>query len=183
MNGLEWNKLIASLLLASLIGMVVGKIVDVLYKPEYQITTRGYQVVVNEEEAASGANAASDVFEVDIAALMSTASSAAGKVIFKKCASCHTVNKGGANRVGPNLYNVIGAVKGHRDDFKYSPALVAKGGSWDYDSLFQLLHKPSKFIKGTKMSFVGLKKPEDIANIIAYLREEASDNPPPIPVE
>ena len=181
MNGLEWNKVIASVLLASLIGMVVGKIVDVLYKPEYKIATRGYQVAVDEmaESAAQGASAA--VFEVDIAALMSKASSTAGKIVFKKCASCHTMNKGGPNRVGPNLYNVLGAAKGHRSDFKYSSALTSKGGSWDYESLFQLLHKPSRFIKGTKMSFVGLKKPEDIANVIEYLRQEASDNPPPVP--
>lgn len=183
MNGLEWNKIIASVLVASLIGMVVGKIVDVLYKPEYQIATRGYQVAVNEDAGEMSVEAKDEGFNVDIAALMSQASSAAGKVVFKKCAACHTMDKNGANRVGPNLYNVLGAKKGHRDDFKYSSALVSQGGDWDYDSLFQLLHKPSKFIKGTKMSFVGLKKPQDIANVIEYLRQEASENPPPVPTE
>lgn len=182
MNGLELNKIISAVLLASLIGMVVGKVADVLYKPERTVKARGYQVALSDTPIAVLSNDKA-AFAPDIAELMSKASSAAGKIAFKKCAVCHTDDKGGSDRIGPNLWNIVGAKKAAKDNFKYSAAMTSLGGVWGYEELFHFLHSPAKFVSGTKMSFAGLSKPEDIANVIAYLREEASDNALPLPAQ
>jgi cytochrome c len=84
--------------------------------------------------------------------------------------SCHTINKDGPTKVGPNLWNIVGAPKISSPNFAYSSAMQKAGGIWDIPSLFQFLHKPQTFIPGTKMSFIGLNNPQDIANVIAYLK-------------
>ncbi len=180
MSGLELNKIAASILLAGLIAMIVGFITDILYEPELKPKVRGYSVEVHE-----GGNESLGAVEVpitfDIPALMKQASSQAGEALFKKCMVCHTDDKGGPNKIGPNLWNVVGRPKGTEAGYTYSTEMTKKGGEWDYDSLFHFIHKPRDFVPGTKMSFIGLSKPEDIANVIAYLREKASDNPKPLP--
>lgn len=182
MNGFELNKIAASILLAGLVAMVVGNVTDILYSPDLDPKQRGYYVEVVADQSGGQVVQEAKV-EFDIAALMKNANAGAGKDIFKKCASCHTYEKGGANRVGPNLYNVINAKKGHKGDYTYSSALLASEGEWNYKNLFEFLHKPRGYIKGTKMSFAGLNKSEDIANIIEFLRQEASDTPPALPAE
>lgn len=96
-----------------------------------------------------------------------------GKKVFNKCKACHAVGEGAANKVGPQLNGIIGAAAGQVEGFKYSDALIeAAGGGlvWDDESLAAFLAKPKDFMKGTKMSFAGLKKEDEIENVIAYLQ-------------
>lgn len=169
MSGLELNKITAALLLAALIAMIVGVVANVLYKPKLEIATRGYSVHVS-EEAENGATGGAKETLPDIPALMASANAEEGAKVIKKCLSCHTFEQGGANKVGPNLWKVLGGPKAHRSDFPYSQALATAGGIWDDESMFSFLHKPSKFLPGTKMSFVGLSNPQDIANVMAYFK-------------
>ena len=171
MSGIELNKIAAAILLASLIAMVVGFVANILYKPKLELSQRGYHLEIEESKSVAGGVQEAPI---DVKALMAKANAEAGGIVIKRCVSCHSFDNGGANKVGPNLWKVPGGPKAHRKDFAYSKALEAAGGEWDDESLFKFLHKPSKFIPGTKMSFVGISKPEDIANVIAFLKEKAS---------
>ena len=104
----------------------------------------------------------------------------AGKKVWRKCKACHTIDKGGKKRIGPNLWNIVGADVGAREGFKYSKGMIAFGGKWTYERLDAYLTKPRKVVKGGKMAFVGLKKPKDRANVIAFMRTMA-DEPLPLP--
>ena len=109
---------------------------------------------------------------------------AKGAEIFKKCTSCHTITQGGANGIGPNLYGVVGKKHGHLPGFAYSANLLAKPGNWDFAALDEWLKNPKKYVEGTKMSFAGLSKSEDRADVIVYLNAQGSNLPiPPAPVE
>ncbi|MDP6951861.1 MAG: cytochrome c family protein, partial [Alphaproteobacteria bacterium] len=107
-------------------------------------------------------------------AAIAAADVADGEKAFKKCKACHSVDEGGAHKVGPNIWDVVGAPLGRHADYKYSSALVEMGGTWDYASLDAFLAKPKDFMAGTKMAFPGVKKPEDRAAVIAYLRSNAA---------
>ena len=135
----------------------------------------GYPVEAVDEGGDSGAAA-----EVPIATLLPTADAAKGAEVFKKCAACHTVNQGGANGIGPNLYATVGeAVAQGKGGFAFSDALKAKGGKWDFDSLNAWLTSPRKFAPGTKMTFAGLSNPKDRADVILYLNQQGSNLPLP----
>lgn len=109
---------------------------------------------------------------------------AKGAETFKKCASCHSITQGGANGVGPNLYGVMGGKHGHMAGFAYSEGMVAKPGVWDFAAMDEWLASPKKYVAGTKMSFAGLSKPEDRADVIAYINAQGSNLPvPAAPVE
>ena len=114
--------------------------------------------------------------------LMAAAATAAGKKAVKRCATCHSFEKDGANKVGPNLFNVVGGSKGKTAGFAYSDALKAMGGVWSYEDLNAFLTKPKDFLPGTKMNFAGVKKAQDRANIIAFMRQYA-DTPFPMPTQ
>lgn len=178
MSGLELNKVVAAVLVAGLVAMVTGNLADILYKPKLDFKP-GYVVEVT--ETAVGGAAAVDV-PVDVIALLAKANADNGANLVKKCDMCHDTSKGGPNRVGPNLWGVVGNKKGHRTDYQYSKALLEKGGTWTYEDLYHMINKPSSFIPGTKMTFMGFKKPEDIVDVIAYLRT-LSDNPEALPTE
>lgn len=106
----------------------------------------------------------------DIGTLLAAADPAAGEKVFAKCVSCHTVEQGGANGIGPNLYGIVGKPIGkHAAGFAYSSALADLGGEWSYENLDKWLANPRGFAPGTKMSFAGLSSPEDRANVIAYM--------------
>ena len=167
MSGLELNKIIAAILLASLIAMLVGFTANILYKPKLEVAERGFAVEI-EEASDSASDKAKE--QVDIKQLMAQANAETGAKIAKKCVSCHTFDKGGANKIGPNLWNIVNAPKASRSGFAYSKAFSSLEGNWDIDSLHIFLHKPSRYIPGTKMSFVGIKKPQDVADVIAYLQ-------------
>jgi len=168
MSGIELNKIAAAILLASLIAMLTGFIANILYKPTLQPKNRGFIVGVSENTHNN--NAPAPDVAVDIKELMKNANAEAGKEVAKKCLACHSLDKDGPNKIGPHLWNVAGAEKAQNKTFKYSSAMSSKGGIWDDESLFHLLHKPSQFIPGTKMSFAGINKPQDIANVILYLK-------------
>lgn len=121
--------------------------------------------VIEGAEEAGGAEAGPD-----LGTLMASADAAAGEALFAKCTSCHTVNSGGANGIGPNLFGVLGKTVGtHVAGFAYSGALADHGGDWSFENMDAWLKSPKAFAPGTKMSFAGLSKPEDRANIMAYL--------------
>jgi len=157
----------------------IGKISKVIFyveKPE----TPGYSVEV--EQVADSSSSTDNVMEekVDIAALMSLGDAQSGEKIFKKCAACHSIVKGGKNKIGPALYNVVGRQVGGVDDYKYSKALAGYEKDWTFEELNGFLLKPSKWIKGTKMAYAGLRKEKDRASIIKYLNQN-SDSPLPLP--
>ncbi len=177
---MELNKIAAAILLAGLIAMIVGNITDALYEPVLKPEKRGFEVAVaNEPPAAAGAPAAAPV---DIGTLLATADASKGQEIAKKCAACHTFNKGEPNKIGPNLYGIVGNKKAHAGDFAYSEGMKNFAGdkTWTYDELYQFINHPQKHVPGTKMGFAGLDKPQDIANVIAFLRS-LSDSPLPLP--
>jgi cytochrome c len=138
----------------------------------------GYMVEGVEEEGDAGGGAAA---EQPIAFYLASADPAKGADVFKKCAACHNADKGGANALGPNLWGVLGEGVGQgAHGFAFSDALKSKGGAWDWQNLSDWLKSPKAFAPGTKMTFAGLSKPEDRANVIAYLNQQ-SDAPRPMP--
>jgi len=137
----------------------------------------GYVVEGVEEEGEAGGGAA----EKPIAFYLASADPAKGADVFKKCAACHNADKGGPNALGPNLWGGLGEPVGQgAHGFAFSDALKSKGGTWDWDSLSAWLKSPKAFAPGTKMTFAGLSKPEDRANVIAFLNKQ-SDAPKPMP--
>ena len=137
----------------------------------------GYVVEGVEEEGDAGAAVA----EKPIAFYLASADPAKGADVFKKCAACHNADNGGPNALGPNLWGVLGEPIGQgAHGFPFSDALKSKGGTWDWQNLSEWLHSPKKFAPGTKMTFAGISKPEDRANVIAYLNQQ-SNAPRPMP--
>ena len=118
--------------------------------------------------------------KVDIAALMAMGDVTIGEKVFKKCAACHSIVKGGKNNIGPALYNVVGRKTGVVSDYKYSKALASYDKEWTFEELNGYLIKPAKWVKGTKMAFAGLRKEKDRASVIKYLNQN-SDSPLPLP--
>ena len=179
MDSFELNKIIAAVLMVALLVIGLGKIADGVFhvkKPK----NPGYKVEV-ESQLASNASQAADVTEkIDIAAIMALGDVASGEKIFKKCAACHSINKGGKNKIGPALYNVVGRAVGGLDDYKYSKTLASYDKEWTFEELNGFLKKPASYLKGTKMSYAGLRKEKDRASIIKYLNQK-SDNPKLLP--
>ena len=179
MDSFEINKIVAAVLLVALLVIGIGKLSNVIFyveKPEKP----GYAVEVQQASTSTTATATVEDKTVDIAALMALGDVNAGEQIFKKCAACHSINQGGANKIGPALYNVVGRKIGGVADYKYSKAFVEYGKEWNFEELNGFLIKPSKWIKGTKMAYAGLRKEEDRASIIKYLNQN-SDSPLPLP--
>lgn len=168
MKDLENNKIAAAILVAGLIAIIAGKISDGLYHPEHEPEKRGYQVEVAEIDDSGAAEEKEEVV-IDIAALMASADAAAGEKGFKKCAACHSLEPG-VHRVGPSLAGIYNSKIASKSGYSYSNALSAIDKNWTDEELFHFLKKPGKYAKGTKMTFAGLKKPEDKANIIAFLK-------------
>ena len=175
MDSFEINKIFAAILIVVVMVVGIDKLSDVIFrvdKPE----TPGY--VVNVEQVSTASTTSES--KIDIASLMALGSAESGKKIFKKCVACHSVVKGGKNKIGPALYNVVGRKVAGVTDYKYSKALVAYKKDWTFEELNGFLLKPAKWIKGTKMAYAGLKKEEDRASIIKYLNQN-SDSPIPLP--
>ena len=179
MDSFELNKIIAAVLMVALLVIGISKLSDVIFhveKPEKP----AYVVEVEQTETASVSVETTSEEKVDIVALMALGDAASGEKIFKKCAACHSINKGGKNNIGPALYNVVGRKIGGVDGYKYSKALATYGKEWNFEELNGFLIKPAKWIKGTKMAYAGLRKEKDRASVIKYLNEN-SDSPLPLP--
>jgi cytochrome c len=173
------NKVAAAVIGALLIAMTAGFIVHFVYHPK--MLDKHVYAIDGGKVAASATTAAPEKAGPDpIAPLLAAANVDAGKKVAGKCAACHTFDKGGKRRIGPNLWNIVGAKQRHDEGFKYSNAFGKLTGQWTYEDLNKFLYKPRDYANGTKMSFPGLKKAEDRANLIAYLRGQA-DTPQPLP--
>ena len=174
------NKIIVSIVLAILVILGINKISDVIFyveKPEksaYQVAS-----IASDADATSAEESSVASESGDIMALFASASAAEGAKVFKKCAACHSIAEGGANKIGPALWGVIGRKAGSVPDYKYSKALAAHSKNWSFEEMNGFLIKPKEWIKGTKMSFAGLKNAKDRAAVILYMNENSS-NPLPI---
>jgi len=180
MDSFELNKIIAAVLMVALLIIGISKISNVIFhveKPE----TPGYVVDIAQDVTKS-TQSDLEVTEakVDIASLMAMGDISTGEKVFKKCAACHSIVKGGKNNIGPALYNVVGRKVGSVSDYKYSKALSGYEKEWTFEELNGYLIKPAKWIKGTKMAFAGLRKEKDRASVIKYLNQN-SDSPKPLP--
>ena len=168
MDGFELNKTFAAVLIALLFGMASTKVADVLISPE-MLTEDAFKVE-GMQSASAGAAPAQEAELPPIQPLLASADIGAGQKVFNKCTQCHTITAGGKNLIGPNLFKIVNANVGKKSGFGYSKTMASMGGVWDVESLNKFLHKPRKYVKGTKMSFAGLKKEKDRANVIAYLQ-------------
>ncbi len=173
---LEANKIVGAILTAGIIASASGNLARILYKP-HELEEPIFKVAAAEQPEATAQAAPA---EQPFSALLASADPDNGAKIAKKCLSCHTVDKGGKDKVGPNLWDVVGRPVAAREGFGYSDALKNLGGEWTYDRLNAFLRNPKEFAPGTKMSFAGLKKAEDRADLIAWLRT-LSDAPRPLP--
>ncbi len=180
MDSFEINKIIAAVLLVALLTIGISKLSNVIFHVE-KPKTPGYSVEITQNISIE-TKASSDETDkkIDIAALMALGDLTTGEKVFKKCAACHSILKGGGNNIGPALYNVVNRKIGSVSDYKYSKALSGYGKQWTFEELNGYLIKPAKWIKGTKMAFAGLRKEKDRASVILYLNQN-SDNPLPLP--
>ena len=179
MDSFELNKIIAAVLMVALLVIGIGKFSDIIFhvdKPEIP----GYKVDIDQVATTTASTNTAEEEKVDITALMAMGNIASGEKIFKKCAACHSIKKGGKNNIGPALYNVVSRKVGNISNYKYSKALAAYDKEWTFEELNGFLIKPSKWIKGTKMAYAGLRKEKDRASVIKYLNQN-SDNPVPLP--
>ena len=179
MDSFELNKIIAAILMVALLVIGLGKITDVVFhvnKPEKP----GYKVEVENKTISGVTQTAKVVEKIDIVSLMALGDVDSGKKIFKKCAACHSINKGGGNKIGPALYNVVGRKVGGVDGYKYSKTLASYGKEWTFEELNGFLQKPASYLKGTKMAYAGLRKEIDRDSIIKYLNQ-SGDSPTPLP--
>jgi cytochrome c len=134
-----------------------------------------------EASVPTAAAPATAAVETDLGTLLAAATPGQGEKVFGKCKACHSIEKGGKNGVGPNLWNVVGGPKAHIEGFAYSGALAGMHSDvWSYDNLNKFLASPKEYVPGTKMSFAGLKDPADRAAVITYLKAN-TENPPPLP--
>ena len=179
MDSFEINKIVAAILMVALLVIGIGKFSDLIFHVE-KPKIPGYAVEVDQTTSVSTSTKITVEEKVDIAALMAMGDVALGEKIFKKCAACHSIIKGGKNNIGPALYNVVGRKTGAVTDYKYSKALSSFDKEWNFEELNGYLIKPAKWIKGTKMAFAGLRKEKDRASVIKYLNQ-SSDNPVPLP--
>ena len=166
------NKIIVSIALAVILVLGINKITDVIFyveKPEKS----AYQVA-SITTVASTASAETSSETGNIMAIFASTSAAEGAKVFKKCAACHSINEGGSNKIGPALWGVLGRSAGSVPDYKYSKAMTSYGKNWSFEEMNGFLIKPKDWIKGTKMSFAGLKKAEDRAAVILYMNENTN---------
>ena len=181
MNSFELNKIAGAVLGSALAIVAINEIANIAIAPTAP-ETPAYVIDTGVDEASSGATDAAKPEGPSLAVLMASADPAKGEKVFKKCGACHTAEEGGANKIGPNLHAILGNAKAASAGFSYSDALVEMGGEWGFEELNAFLTKPKDYVKGTKMSFAGLKKDGDRADLIAYLRTLGS-SAVPLPTE
>ena len=167
------NKIAAAILSAGLLAMITGFAAHMLYHPK-ELEKQAY--IIASEAPVAVSTAALPTGPEPVMAMLASASADAGKKVTKKCAACHSFTKGGPNKVGPNLWNIVGGKPALTAGYKYSGAMKSMSVNWEFEELNKFLYKPKAYLKGTKMSFAGLKKASDRAAVIAYLTS-LSDSP------
>jgi len=178
MNSFELNKILGAILGTCLITLALSIGAGAIFAPE-KPAKPGYAIAA--KEAGSGEKAAPKAPEQPIEALLATASAEKGKQTARQCQACHTFEKGGPNRVGPNLWGIVGDNRGEgRGGFNFSAAMKAKGGKWTFDELNKFLTDPRSYIPGTAMTFAGLSRESQRADVIAFL-DTQTDHPVPLP--
>jgi cytochrome c len=178
MNSFELNKILGAILGTCLITLALNIGAGAIFAPE-KLAKPGYVIAVKTEGAAEKKEAAPK--EVPLPVRLAKASVEKGQAIAKQCQACHTLEKGGPNRVGPNLWNVVDEPRGTgRNGFNFSSAMKAKGGKWTFDELDKFLTDPRGYISGTAMTFAGIRNDQQRADVIDYLHT-LSDNPVPLP--
>jgi len=180
MNSFEINKIFGAVVLAGLVAMLAGFTAGKVVSPEH-LEENVYKVEGVVAASSTGTAAPAAAVIEPVSALLAGADVAKGQASVKVCAACHDFTKGGPNKVGPNLYGIIGAPHAHAEGFAYSNAMKAlHDKTWDYEALNTFLANPKAAVPGTKMAFAGFKNVQDRANVIAYLRTLA-DSPKPLP--
>ena len=180
MNGFEINKIIAAIILTIIVVLGIDKLADVVYNvkvPEnanYKLAKTVETAEINKDDSVKTESAS------DIKTFLAIGNIDHGKTVFKKCAACHSISKGGANKIGPALWGVIGRAAGSVDGYKYSKAIENFDKSWNFETMNNFLIKPKDYIKGTKMAFAGLKNEKDRSSVILYLNEQGN-SPSPLP--
>ena len=171
------NKIIVSIIFAIILVVGINKVTDLIFyveKPEKS----AYQVA-SVTAVASTTSAETSSESGNIMALFASTSATDGAKVFKKCVACHSIAEGGANKIGPSLWGVLGRQSGSIPDYKYSKAMVSHGKKWSFEEMNGFLIKPKDWIKGTKMSFAGLKNAKERAAVILYMNEN-TNNPLPL---
>tara|TARA_B100000579_G_scaffold49247_1_gene34329 strand:+ start:1410 stop:1970 length:561 start_codon:yes stop_codon:yes gene_type:complete len=182
MSFLEVNKILASIIVALIAVGIISYFADVIFSfNEKDQKANAYKIEIiepNNQETQSNENLLASI--EPISSMLKNASYDKGEKIYKKCGTCHNYEKGSANKIGPQLWDLINRPKANVDGYAYSEALANFGGTWDFEELSLFLYKPKDYIEGTKMNFSGLKKAEDRADLILFLRNQ-SDNLVPLP--
>ena len=178
MNSFELNKILGAILGTCLIVLALNIGASAIFAPE-KPAKPGYDIAVK-GHAEGGAATATKEPEQPIETLLASASAEKGQATAKQCSACHTFEKGGPNRVGPNLWGIVDRPRASEAGFNYSAAMKAKGGKWTYDELNKFLASPRGFIPGTAMSYAGIARDQQRADVIGYLRTLA-DSPAPLP--
>ena len=167
MNGFEFNKLLAAILVPTLIAMLAGFTARKVVSP--QTLEKNAYIVEGVGEAPTASTPAAQAGPGDIGPLLAKADVDAGQKTARVCGTCHTFNKGEAAKIGPNLFGIVGSKHAHMASFDYSDAMKAMPGNWTDEELNEFLYSPRAHVPGTKMTFAGLKKDQERANVIAWL--------------
>jgi cytochrome c len=178
-SSLEFNKALAAVLTAGIIASGAGVFSRIIYHPDIP-EERAYPIDMAALEAAGGEAAQAQEEAMELSEALALASADSGATVAKKCAACHTFEQGGANKIGPGLWGILGRDIASLPDFSYSAALSEKEGVWDYEAVSEFVADPRGWAPGTKMTFAGLDDQQDRADLLLYLRS-LSDNPPPLP--
>ena len=179
MSIFEVNKILATIILIILVFLIINYVGNKLINPVIP-EKLAYEITVPEDLETETKSIKSGMEIEPILPILVSASIENGQKLAKKCSSCHTFNKGEANKIGPNLFGIIGSEIGSKAGYAYSSALISLEDDWNFENIAKFLYKPKEYIDGTKMNFAGLKKVEDRANLVLFLRDQ-SDNPAPLP--